>query len=107
MSGQRCGLAANAFHQIPIAAEGVDLVVEYLEAGAVEVSCQPISGNCHTDAVPDSLTQRAGGGFYARRVAVFGMSWSLAVDLAEPLNVIHSDSELAGRLILRIHAPNF
>ena len=90
MAGQRRGFLANAFHHVAVAAEGVNVVVENLEAGPVVVGRQPIGGNRHAHAVSDALTERAGRGFDAGSPAVFGMAGSLAVELAELLDVVET-----------------
>src|SRR6185369_17889283 len=89
MAGQRRGLAADAFHQVAIAAQRVDVEVKNLKTGLVEMRCQPLAGNRHTDAVSHTLPEWPGGSFHARRPAIFGMSRSLAVELAKVFEVIH------------------
>ena len=101
---KRGGLAANAFHHVAIAAQGIDVVVENLKAGLIEVRPQPLAGDGHTHAVSDSLTERAGGGFHAGGPAIFGMSRSLAIELAKSLDVIQSDGKVTQAFILRIYA---
>src|SRR6267142_3601536 len=85
MSGERRCLRRDTFHQVTVAAEGPDVVIEKLVSGTVEVCRQPFSGDRHSHAVADSLAERAGRRFDARGQAVFRMSRSLAVDLAKSL----------------------
>src|SRR6185369_5867320 len=61
MAGQRRGLAADAFHQVAIAAQRVDVEVKNLKTGLVEMRCQPLAGNRHTDAVSHTLPEWPGG----------------------------------------------
>ena len=77
---------------------GVDVVVEQLEARLVEVRGQPALGDRHADAVAAALAQRAGGGFDAGGFAVLGMARAAAVQLAELLDLVQRDGQLAGRL---------
>ena len=83
MAGQAGGLAGDAFHQVAVADDGVDVVVDHVEAGAVEALRQPSFGQRHAHAVGEALPQRAGGGLDAGGVAGFGMARRLAAPLAE------------------------
>ncbi len=56
--------------------------------------------------LPDTLAERPGGGFDARSPAVFGMSGSLAVELAKLLDVIERDREFTQAFVLGIHAAH-
>src|SRR5262249_48667992 len=55
VAGQRGGFLRDAFHQIAVAANGVDSVVDDLVAGAIEVSGQPRLSHGHADGVCDAL----------------------------------------------------
>jgi len=83
VAGQRGGLGGDAFHQVAVADDGVDVVVNDLVAGAVEAGGQVGLGDGHAHAVGEALPQRAGGGLHAGREAVFGMAWSAAAPLPE------------------------
>ena len=97
VSGQRGRLAADAFHQVAVAAQGVDVEVEQLEAGPVVVGGQPAGGDRHAHAVADALAQRAGGGFHAAGVPVLGMARAAAVQLAELADGVQRHGRLVGR----------
>ena len=71
VSGQRCGLAADAFHQITVAAQSVHVEVEQVEAGAIVPRGQPSRCGGHANAVGNSLSEWAGGRFDARGLAIF------------------------------------
>src|SRR5579864_7512676 len=83
--------AADAFHQVAIAADGVDVEIEELEARLVEIGGQPFCSNSHSDAVGNSLAERAGGGFDAGGDVRFGMTGSAAAELAKSLDFVHGD----------------
>ena len=95
MSGQRCGFAGNAFHHVAIAAEGIDVVIKDLKSRLIVMGCEPLAGYGHADAVSHPLTERSGRSFDACGPAVFRMSGSFAVQLAELLDVIEGDGEFA------------
>ena len=99
---QRRGFPADALHHVAIAANGVDVVIEHVEAGTVEMLRHPPARHGHADAIADALTQRTGGGFDARRPAVFGVAGTTAVELPETLNVFQLDGQFAERLVLRV-----
>ena len=73
----------NAFHQAAIAQEHISVVVHNREAVAVEFGSEQFFRQSHAHGVGDALPQRAGGGFHAVGVAVFGMAGGFAVQLAE------------------------
>ena len=82
------GFGANAFHEVAVGAEGVGVVVDDGEAGLVEALGQPALGERHTDAVAEALAERAGGGFDAGGMAVFGVARRPGAPLAEVLQVV-------------------
>ena len=73
----------NAFHHAAIAHERVGEVVNDVVARTVELRRQGLLSNRHTHSVCNTLTQRAGGGFYASGVAHFRVTWSFGVQLTE------------------------
>jgi hypothetical protein len=96
-------LARDPLHHVAIAAHRVDVVVEELEAGTVEVGRLPATGDRHPDAGGDPLAQRPGGGLDPGGQAVFGMSGALAVELPEALDVLELYRELPLPFVLRVH----
>ena len=97
MSGQRSRLAADALHQVAVATKCINVEVEQVEAGPIVLRGKPAGGHRHADAVADALAQRAGGGFDAAGVAVFGMAGATAVQLAKAADVVQPDRRLVGR----------
>ena len=95
MAGERRRFAGDAFHHAAVAAQRVDVVVEHLEVRAIEVAAPSTAGDRHADAGGDALAERAGGGLDAGGPAVFRMAGALAVELAEALDVVERDRELA------------
>ena len=79
MAGQRCGLAADAFHHATVTAKGIHVVVENFVAGPVEMVCQPTFRQRHADAGGNPLTQRTGRRFNTGGPAIFGMAGTLTL----------------------------
>ena len=96
MPGQRGRLAADALHQVAVAAKGVDVEIEQLEARPVVSGGQPAGGDGHAHAVADALAQRPGGGFHAAGVPVLGMAGAAAVQLAELADRLQRHGRLVG-----------
>ena len=87
MAGERSSLLGDAFHQIAIAADPIGVVIDNLVAGPVERAAS------HASAMPsrrrsETLPQRSGGDFDARRVTALRMPRGLASPLAEALQLI-------------------
>ena len=95
VSGQRGRLAADAFHQVTVAAQGVDVVVQQIEAGAVVSRGEPALGDRHADAVADALTQGTGCRLHAAGVAVLGMARAATFQLAEAADVVQRHGQVA------------
>ena len=68
----------NAFHHAAVAHERVGEVVNNVMTGTVELRRQRLLSNRHTHCVSNTLTQWAGGGFYASGVTHFRVTefWS-------------------------------
>ena len=81
----------NALHGAAIAEECVGVVVDQLKAGLVEDASSVCLRNSETHGVRETLTKRSGGHFNARCVVRLWVTWSLAVDLAESLEVIDGE----------------
>ena len=94
VTGQRRGFRADAFHQAAISADGVDVVVEDVEAGLVKPVGQPLLADGHAHAGGDALSERASRGFDARDQVVFRMPGRFAADLAEAANILKRDRGL-------------
>ena len=107
VAGEAGGLGGDAFHHVAVAAEGVDVVVEEVEAGLVVVGPKPLAGRGHADAGGHALAERPGGGLDAAGPAVFGVARALAVELAELLEVVQGQRGLGEVFVLgadRLHA---
>ncbi len=99
MTGERGGFASDAFHKIAVAALGVGVVVEQIEAGAVVSGTEPLGGDRHTDAVAATLAEGAGGGFYPRGVAMLGVAGCGTAPLAEIFQVVERNREPVVRYV--------
>ena len=84
----RGSLARDALHHVAVAAQRVDVVVEQLEAGPVEVAGEPAGPDRHADAGGGALAQRAGRGLDAGGQPVLGMPRAWAVELPEALQIV-------------------
>ena len=80
---------------VAIAAEGIDVIIKDLKSRLVVMGCEPRGGYGHTDAVSDTLTERSGRSFDVCGPAASRMSGGFAVQLAELLDVIEGDGEIA------------
>ena len=103
MAGERGGLARDALHHAAVPGERVDVVIEHLEAGTVEMAGHPLPRDRHADAGGDALAERPRRRLDPRRPAVLGVTGALAVELAKALDVIERDRELTQALVLRVH----
>src|SRR5258705_5229174 len=104
MTGQRCRFRRNALHQAAISANGVNVVVEDLEAGLIEVAGKPLLGDGHADARGDALAQWASRGLDARHPVVLWVTGRLAVELAEAPNVVERYRWISQPFIFGIHS---
>src|SRR5271154_487826 len=93
MSGERGGLGGHAFHQVAIAADGVDLEVEYIEARLVVIGSHPLTGDGHAHAVAGALAEWSRGGFHSAGEVRFGMARCFAAYLTEAFDFVHRDGE--------------
>src|SRR5208282_3732873 len=84
---RRC-LARYAFHQVAVAANAEDAMIEQPRFVAVEVRLEMLRGHRHADAVAEALTERAGGGLDAGDAPVLGMPRRFAAELAKLLDVV-------------------
>ena len=105
MPGKRGRLGGDAFHQIAIATNRVDVVIENFEIRTIESGGQPSFSDCHAYAVSATLPKGAGGGFNASGEVRLGMAGCAAVKLTKTLDFFQRDSEIAGDLRVVLHLP--
>ena len=103
VAGQRRRFRRDALHQAAVAAHGVDVVVEDLEARPVVAVGEPLLRDGHAHAGRHALPERAGGGLHARDPVVFRMPGRLAVELAEVADVVERHRGLPQPLVVGIH----
>ena len=77
VTGQRGGLAADAFHHVAVAAQHVNVGVEQIESGTV-VRAASHCCDRHPDTVAEPLAQRPGCRFDAGRFAEFRVAGTRA-----------------------------
>ena len=93
MPGRRSGLAGNPFHQVAVAAQHIDAVLEQLKARPVVMGCQPLGRHRKADAGSDALPQRAGRRLDSRRLAKLRVAGARAVELPKILDVFQRDRQ--------------
>ena len=103
MAGQRSGFRTHALHQATITTNGINVVIEHLEAGTIEVTGKPLLCDRHPNTRRDSLSQWTGCGFNAGHPVILGMAGRFAVELAKAPDVIECHRRLPHRFILRVH----
>ena len=86
----------------PSPADRVDVVVEEVVARPVERGGLPQARHRHSDAGRDTGAQRARGALDAGSPAVLRMAGALGIELAELLQVLQRNGELAEHLVLGI-----
>src|SRR6185437_1490931 len=89
--GQRGGLVADAFLDVAVRADHVDVVVERAGAGGrvrVQQAAFAALGHGHSDRVGDALAQRPGGDLDAGGQPVLGVAGGQAAPGAQRLEVV-------------------
>jgi hypothetical protein len=87
-AGERAGLVRDAFHQAAVTEEHPGGVIDHIEAGAIEAARQHLFGKGETHGIRQTLAERTGGGFHARRFMPFGVARGPGMQLAEALEFI-------------------
>ena len=90
MSGQGGGLGTDAFHQIPVTAHDISVMIDDGAIPGFETGRQVALHHGHADRVGKSLTQGTGGGLDPGGMAVFGMAGGFAAPLPEFLDVFQA-----------------
>ena len=103
VAGKGGRLAADPLHEAAIAADRIDVEVEELEVGTVEVLGHPAGGHRHPHRGRDPLTEGTGGGLHPGGPPVLGMTRALAAELAEVPDVVEAHRGFADDLVLRVH----
>ncbi len=78
-----------AFHHAAVSHEDVGVVVNDVQTVFIEFGSQDFFSQSHAHSVGNTLSQRAGRGFHAVGVAVFGMTGGFTVQLAEVFQIIN------------------
>ena len=104
--GQRADLVRDPLHEAAVADERVGVVVDDLEARAVELLREQALGERHADRVREPLPERAGGRLDAGRDAVLRVSRRHRAELAEALQ-LRERQVVAGQVEQRVeqHRP--
>jgi hypothetical protein len=74
MTRERRGFSSDAFHQVAVGDNRVNVVIDQVEVFFVELRGEVGRAHRHADAVCESLAQRAGGDLDAGRESVFRMA---------------------------------
>src|SRR4029450_9139969 len=104
MAGERCRFRRYALHQTTISANGVNVVVENLEAGFIEAAGEPPPADSHAHAPGDTLAQWAGRGFDTPYPVVLGVTRRLAVELSETPDVVERYGRFSQSFVFGIHS---
>src|SRR5882724_953090 len=104
MTGKRCRFRRNSLHQTTISANGVDVVVENLEARFIEAASEPLLADGHADARGNALPQWACCGFDTRYPVVLGVTRRLAVELSETPDVVERYGRFSQSFIFGVHS---
>ena len=99
VAGKRDGFVADAFHEAAVTAQDIGEVA--LQVGA-EFLFKLALGNRHADGVGDALAERAGCGFDAGRVAIFGVAGGLGTELTETLDLVDRHVLVARQIKQRV-----
>jgi hypothetical protein len=91
-SGERAGLVRDPLHHAAVAYEDVGVVLDDVEARAVEPRREQLLGERHADGVGKTLPERACGRLHARRNAVLGMPGRSRAEAAEALQLLERQS---------------
>ena len=79
----------DAFHQAAVAEKNIGVVIDDVQAVFIKLFGKDFFRQRHAHGVGNALPQRAGGGFDAVGVAVFGMTGGFAVQLAEVFQIVN------------------
>ena len=94
MSCKRCCLACDPFHQIAVAAQHINVVVEERRFRGVETRSQIFAGDRHSNRIADALAQWSSCSLDACCVAVLGVAGARAVKLTKPLQIFQRETWL-------------
>ncbi len=88
MPSERGGFTGDPLHEVAVAAEDVDIIIEQLKSGSVEVLGHPPARHSHAHARRHALPQWSSRSFHPRRPAVFRMTRTFAVQLPKAFDVL-------------------
>ncbi len=88
MTGQRGGLARDAFHEVAVTHEAKDPVIDHRESRLVEFARKDPLRDGHSHRVPDPLAQRPGGHLDAGGEPALRMARGSGAPLPEPAKLI-------------------
>ena len=83
VAGERRRFRRDAFHQIAIGNDRIDVMINEREILLVKFCGEVRRAHRHADTVGKALAQRAGRNLDARRQAVFGMARSSSIPIGE------------------------
>src|SRR5688500_5541825 len=88
MPCQRSGLRRDAFHQITVGHNSIDIRLDNFMSRFIEGASQMCRGNCHTNTLTESLTQWARRHFNSWGESVFWMAGCDTPKLTEVFDFI-------------------
>ncbi len=87
--GERARLVRNPLHKAAVADRDVGVVIDQIEARAIELGREQAFGERHADRVRQALPQRARRGLHARSQPVLRVTRRLRVQLPKALQLLH------------------
>src|SRR5258708_25023892 len=100
---QRRRLRSDALHHATIPTNGIDVVIEDVEAGLVVAAGKPLLADRHTYAGSNALPEWTAGGLDARDPVILWMPRRLTVELPETAYVVERNRGLAQALVIGVH----
>ncbi len=103
VAGERSRFAGDAFHQVAITAQRIDVVVKQLVIRCVVVLGQPLLGHCHADGIADAGAERTGRGLDTGGFVKLGVTGTDTADLTKVLDCFERDRQFVRRLPRVVH----
>src|SRR5205814_9950115 len=99
MAGERGGFGADAFFEIAVGADCVDVMIDGLECiFSIETRGHQLRRPTHADAVCESLSERTGRHFDSGGVSVLRMSGGLRSPLTKISDLVDGHVGIAGQM---------
>ena len=91
VTGERGCFARYAFHHVAVAADRIDVVVEYRKTRTIEVPSQPACGERHAHRIAAALPERTGRRLDTAGQTVLRVAGTFAAELSKPPDIVDRD----------------